>query len=210
MFQSTPANTGGRCRAVIPCARPHCSFNPRPPILAGDARRDRRRQRHPYGFNPRPPILAGDAHAPSGVRQRIGCFNPRPPILAGDARLATMLATGAMFQSTPANTGGRCAQRKPYTYRKDNVSIHARQYWRAMRSMTSLAASGRMFQSTPANTGGRCHTGGFHEQLLLRFNPRPPILAGDACWACALRCWVVRFQSTPANTGGRCAHAKTT
>ena len=36
------------------------------------------------------------------------------------------------------------------------VSIHARQYWRAMLQMMTLDAQSIQFQSTPANTGGRC------------------------------------------------------
>ena len=37
LFQSTPANTGGRCRAAVQQWEREGGFNPRPPILAGDA-----------------------------------------------------------------------------------------------------------------------------------------------------------------------------
>ena len=91
---------------------------------------------------------------------------------------------------------------------RQEVSIHARQYWRAMPVSVAFSLA------TAA-----C------------FNPRPPILAGDAESEAAMedgqlvsiharQYWrampaaqvlydrVKLFQSTPANTGGRCvAHA---
>ena len=72
--------------------------------------------------------------------------------------------------------------RTPRTNPKAVVSIHARQYWRAMRAL-------------PARPLHRSR----------RFNPRPPILAGDAHRSRFLRVMPCMFQSTPANTGGRCA-----
>ena len=36
-FQSAPAIAGGRCAPAPPAARPWVRFNPRPPLLAGDA-----------------------------------------------------------------------------------------------------------------------------------------------------------------------------
>ena len=113
-FQSTPAITGGRCcsggswggqrrvsiharhywRAMPSTAQtmfsaPAC-FNPRPPLLAGDAKTPRQSSQRSASFNPRPPLLAGDA-SHCGVRQWRGTgFNPRPPLLAGDARPCKM------------------------------------------------------------------------------------------------------------------------
>ena len=37
------------------------------------------------GFNPRPPLLAGDAMSYATHAAPFCCFNPRPPLLAGDA-----------------------------------------------------------------------------------------------------------------------------
>ena len=37
-FQSAPAIAGGRCRGRSPLTNPSTGFNPRPPLLAGDAR----------------------------------------------------------------------------------------------------------------------------------------------------------------------------
>ena len=107
-FQSTPANTGGRCLD------------------------DFAKTRNYDGFNPRPPILAGDARCRWWAHPALACFNPRPPILAGDACAATIADTASA------------------------VSIHARQYWRAMRVCQIVCGLTLQFQSTPANTGGRC------------------------------------------------------
>ena len=178
-------------------------------------------------FNPRPPILAGDAYSPaplslqadvsiharqywramprcrllSGVENMfqstpantggrcgllashlpwVGGFNPRPPILAGDAQHCAQLLHSGLFQSTPANTGGRCALGAAYN------------------------AGSKEFQSTPANTGGRCFAPVVCHGCLVCFNPRPPILAGDARLAAGWYQRMATFQSTPANTGGRC------
>ena len=132
LFQSAPAIAGGRCIA-LPWSVLDCpGFNPRPPLLAGDAggcggqgssRCVSIRARHcwramPHGrsgplawtcFNPRPPLLAGDAFMASLSSSLSAGFNPRPPLLAGDA--------GAW--STPTTP-------RP-------VSIRARHCWRAMR-----------------------------------------------------------------------------
>ena len=193
------AMRGPRCASPRRCP----GFNPRPPILAGDAFRRAKGMRRAIGFNPRPPILAGDAGAPrSHPLERRG-FNPRPPILAGDASGWWGLLPVAV------------------------VSIHAHQYWRAMPSGSCATAPAGTFQSTPTNTGGRCRSGASSLILLTSFNPRPPILAGDAqgveLAAAKLRVsihahqywramrsslrplsgwWT--FQSTPTNTGGRC------
>ena len=180
-FQSAPAIAGGRClrgpdhglslgrvsirarhcwRAMRCRARrtepPPCCFNPRPPLLAGDADGRSGRRRCRRCFNPRPPLLAGDARRLVGlclaqqvsIRARhcwramrvtagagagIGAgFNPRPPLLAGDA-------------SPSASSANATA-----------VSIRARHCWRAMRRCPG------------SRWTGSC------------FNPRPPLLAGDA------------------------------
>ena len=135
-----------------------CGFNPRPPLLAGDASRGKRSPHLGLCFNPRPPLLAGDARLHAGAGAGPGRrFNPRPPLLAGDAI-------------------GR-DQARSYT----RVSIRARHCWRAMRLADDGSEPGAMFQSAPAIAGGRCArcwravAGGWY-----CFNPRPPLLAGDA------------------------------
>jgi hypothetical protein len=77
-FQSAPAIAGGRSRAIrrlnpacwpIRRQRPRLnSFNPRPPLLAGDPVNDHESPNwcsKEHSFNPRPPLLAGDPqHSP--------------------------------------------------------------------------------------------------------------------------------------------------
>ena len=179
-FQSTPANTGGRCQArAAPSPRAGC-FNPRPPILAGDAQRRRAScsgahvsiharqywRAMPGALAVRDGLAFVSIHARQYWRAMPrGHLHPRQP----DRR----------FQSTPANTGGRCQAALPThacclgfnprppilagdavcqfpEFKCLTVSIHARQYWRAMPLKCSAAVLHELFQSTPANTGGRC------------------------------------------------------
>ena len=108
------------------------------------------------------------------------------------------------FQSAPAITGGRCVFAPLEAEPVGPVSIRARHYWRAMRvySLTVVwywlvsirarhywrampwarARSGllMLFQSAPAITGGRCSTSMCRASASRSFNPRPPLLAGDA------------------------------
>ena len=155
-FQSTPAITGGRCLGHAEFARLDQCFNPRPPLLAGDAMQDIQdasdaivsiHARH-YWRAMRPQSCSGCAKG--------CCFNPRPPLLAGDAIQPGSKRVDPWFQSTPAITGGRC-----------NPSAQVMRF-----------ASG--FQSTPAITGGRCDCLRGIPQADHGFNPRPPLLAGDA------------------------------
>ena len=156
LFQSAPAIAGGRCgarRAPVSLQR---RFNPRPPLLAGDAPWPARTHPGCPSFNPRPPLLAGDACPELGRHDQIRGFNPRPPLLAGDAMLSLQPTATALFQSAPAIAGGRCAAHGGQ-HGEPHVSIRARHCWRAMPRC-------RAGQRGP----GRC------------FNPRPPLLAGDA------------------------------
>ena len=107
-FQSAPAITGGRCVAALLACR--CV----------------------NGFNPRPPLLAGDAFQ---VGHGLGC---------------------------------------------QIVSIRARHYWRAMPGSQKGARGVHLFQSAPAITGGRCVSDCLPNHRCNGFNPRPPLLAGDA------------------------------
>ena len=158
MFQSTPADTGGRNLPRRRSPPGHPCFNPRPPIPVGETRKNPRQAAHRCRFNPRPPIPAGETHAVQAWGVAHACFNPRPPIPAGETAGAHVLWHQAdvsiharryrrakpgdvgpflrhlEFQSTPADTGGR------------------NMYWPGVRMLIG------MFQSTPADTGGRNHT----------------------------------------------------
>ena len=227
-FQSTPAITGGRClnglsigfmskvsiharhywRAMRWVGRrtsmTSSCFNPRPPLLAGDARNDRQGRRHAlvsiharhywramHGQADLAPVSADVSiharhywramlrfllflrrklrvsiharHYWRAMRHRarllssIRCFNPRPPLLAGDA--IGPVCFGVV----------------------DQVSIHARHYWRAMH-----VSSGQKLEDAEVSI----HARHYWRAMLCRccpmwttwqsFNPRPPLLAGDA------------------------------
>ena len=211
----------------VPQHRKVESFNPRPPLLAGDAAHLARGPVRLASFNPRPPLLAGDAATRSTRRAPWSCFNPRPPLLAGDApirvyscptsivsirarhcwrampRRARRSMRPGWFQSAPAIAGGRCtltkqavprrscfnprppllagdAQRAHELAAQHQVSIRARHCWRAMRPARLQFGHLTAFQSAPAIAGGRCGAGAARRRRLRRFNPRPPLLAGDA------------------------------
>ena len=109
-FQSAPANYGGRIiRWRIPCF-PGTSFNPRPPITAGES----------AGICPVGPVVP--------------CFNPRPPITAGESGGFCGVSPGlGRFQSAPANYGGRIDEFRQGIVDRETVSIRARQLRRANR-----------------------------------------------------------------------------
>ena len=60
------------------------------------------------------------------------------------------------------------------------VSIRARHCWRAMPRHYADGSSALLFQSAPAIAGGRCHARIVDGHAARCFNPRPPLLAGDA------------------------------
>ena len=156
-------------------------FNPRPPLLAGDAAFSFSlcvmtdvsiRARHCWRamlwrvfvnnvlaacFNPRPPLLAGDATPSKATSSFWLGFNPRPPLLAGDAPI----------------------QQHWWGHRA--VSIRARHCWRAMR-LTHLAGRGDDcgFNPRPPLLAGDALVVFGLSGITGCFNPRPPLLAGDA------------------------------
>ena len=109
VFQSAPANYGGRIWPLRPCCARPPRFNPRPPITAGESagrcggqwfpvqfqsapanyggRIDSAGGLWPRGvsFNPRPPITAGESPGRPGFPGSREGFNPRPPITAGES-----------------------------------------------------------------------------------------------------------------------------
>ena len=61
-----------------------------------------------------------------------------------------------------------------------------------------------VFQSAPAIAGGRCSVSTPITPGAVGFNPRPPLLAGDALQILQAMDASLRFQSAPAIAGGRC------
>ena len=88
---------------------PRRSFNPRPPLLAGESKCSMPLRPRARRFNPRPPLLAGESARTYWQQRQRQSFNPRPPLLAGESV-------------------------KQRLQRYDRVvSIHARHCWRANR-----------------------------------------------------------------------------
>ena len=83
-FQSAPAVAGGRYHADVDCYINSCSFNPLPPLPAGDTSREIPLTPHLAGFNPLPPLPAGDTLPHAADRHHRRRFNPLPPLPAGD------------------------------------------------------------------------------------------------------------------------------
>ena len=178
------------------------SFNPRPPLLAGDPAPTQAAVFLSQGFNPRPPLLAGDPqecgheqcaysvsiharHCWRAIQHQISgfthaaLFQSTPAIAGGrSADLLGALDLEAVFQSTPAIAGGRSPKH------------------------TAPACPCLLFQSTPAIAGGRsldrAHTMAIK---IVSIHARH-------CWR-AIRSQALKplswrvFQSTPAIAGGR-------
>ena len=79
------------------------------------------------GFNPRPPLLTGEALRPLLAWPDRHGFNPRPPLLTGEAsECGARLGHSGRFQSTPAIADGRSPPPHTFDALSISVSIHAR------------------------------------------------------------------------------------
>ena len=156
-FQSAPAIAGGRCTTRAPPISCRAGFNPRPPLLAGDAASARSSPSSSPAFQSAPAIAGGRCMPACRNWVRKRWFQSAPAIAGGrcQRRLGEPYFS-SLFQSAPAIAGGRC------------------------RAAFSVPASREWFQSAPAIAGGRCCSSAMHRRALARFNPRPPLLAGDA------------------------------
>ena len=204
MFQSAPAIAGGRCPWLFATrASPHRGFNPRPPLLAGDAN-----TAHDCGKLQIVSIRARHCwramHPLANIKDGWKLFQSAPAIAGGRCPCNwRCTASPRWFQSAPAIAGGRCSRMNaqtdaeasfnprppllagdasPHTGQTNNqtVSIRARHCWRAMQLCSHQKVRDGVFQSAPAIAGGRCVIWALTLFLRKRFNPRPPLLAGDA------------------------------
>ena len=179
-------------------------------------------------FNPRPPIPAGETSSPGGVssgdivsiharryrraKHRRSCcrcpqtsrFNPRPPIPAGETWPAKSgLSRLSMFQSTPADTGGRNRVGSSQALQVGVVSIHARRYRRAKRpgldganDAARVSIHARRYRRAKQAVARVAVIGAavsIHARRYRRAKPGNSELSTVTGW----------FQSTPADTGGR-------
>ena len=156
MFQSAPAIAGGRCSRPCPSRRRCRRFNPRPPLLAGDAWVTVSPSAGRVSFNPRPPLLAGDAKLSRARGRAAGVSIRARHCWRAMRHVRSSTPQGGKFQSAPAIAGGRCGD----TLNPPRTVV--------------------LFQSAPAIAGGRCANSRVFMPYLHCFNPRPPLLAGDA------------------------------
>ena len=229
-FQSAPAIAGGRCACATACARTTAGFNPRPPLLAGDAAMAVAWYDTMWVFQSAPAIAGGRCRGEVFAQlQILVSIRARHCWRAMRATQANAMAV-EMFQSAPAIAGGRCtcalrsccaptsfnprppllagdARRRRVTARVESVSIRARHCWRAMRCCTSLAACAGWFQSAPAIAGGRCNHCCGTPRISNAFQSAPAIAGGRCDMAFPSRSSASRFQSAPAIAGGRCGGA---
>ena len=140
LFQSAPAIAGGRCLLRVVALTLSSSFNPRPPLLAGDAEPLEVRLRT-MQFQSAPAIAGGrcPGRRPSGAAGMR--FNPRPPLLAGDAPRCQGIANSSLFPyraRTPAapskgQTKIACEKEKPFgnnTLRSARTCLMQRHHFR--------------------------------------------------------------------------------
>ena len=203
MFQSAPAIAGGRCvrkrfidlDELVSIRARHCWRAM--PLPSRDM---------PWAFkcfNPRPPLLAGDA-ASHDRDVWHDVFQSAPAIAGGRCPgIHHTQETRVMFQSAPAIAGGRCARRHSPANCQPEVSIRARHCWRAMPSAFWVPPHRPCFNPRPPLLAGDARLIQAHRRPITGFNPRPPLLAGDATTMLLAAPWWT-FQSAPAIAGGRC------
>ncbi len=181
----------------------------------------------PSAFQSTPPVAGRRCQNVLTRLSYIVSFNPRLPLLGGDAYRPWWMGYWISFQSTPPVAGRRCRFIARLCVALVSVSIHASRCWEAMPRSGTYRRTPRRFQSTPPVAGRRC---GHDESAFCGvhgFNPRLPLLGGDAvfvcsdshrpavsihasrCWEAMLReegseLWVTWFQSTPPVAGRRC------
>ena len=160
MFQSTPAITGGRDRVRLIGWLGGWCFNPRPPLLAGET--------------PQYIVTAGAS-----------VFQSTPAITGGrDRRAGATCSPTSRFQSTPAITGGRDAATCSAVSCSAVVSIHARHYWRARPPPAGAALPGQRVSIHARHYWRARHVVAHGASISPRFNPRPPLLAGETSTRC--------------------------
>ena len=162
-------------------ARPYCCFNPRLPLLGGDARWP--------GKDPIMPI-AVSIHASrcwEAMHQVRVVTDTRGDVSIHASRCWEAMQRG-IFPTHRAREvsihASRCWEAMPPpSFEHVNfcvVSIHASRCWEAMQAIYRNSPRALAFQSTPPVAGRRCEHRGYRQGARTRFNPRLPLLGGDA------------------------------
>jgi len=167
------------------------------------------RPRRAHLFQSTPTITGGRFAARPGTRRAVASFNPRPPLLAGDSEQKQGQAHGwpvsihahHYWRAILADLAGRACgvhvsihahhywraipQVQVLSLHIRKVSIHAHHYWRAIRCRARhrLPACSR-FNPRPPLLAGDSKKLLPSVASLICFNPRPPLLAGDSLGAC--------------------------
>ena len=158
MFQSAPAITGGRCNpwAVAPGVSVLVSI----------------RARHYWRAMPKD----------RAVWVALVLFQSAPAITGGRCNVFESIALYlVLFQSAPAITGGRCGWSRIINTHPQYVSIRARHYWRAMRGIGWRGEVMNLVSIRARHYWRAMPQQPIQPTIQTRFNPRPPLLAGDAC-----------------------------
>ena len=179
------------------------SFNPRPPLLAGEPPCDTCDQRSLDAFQSTPAIAGGRTPITPTVPGFCLCFNPRPPLLTGEpvSRL-TAIQVLPRFNPRPPLLAGE-HQRLFDDDDADIVSIHARHCWRANDPCFDRRRPRWWFQSTPAIAGGRTTWPWCERRRSAVFQSTPAIAGGRTPARPRQSRRRGLFQSTPAIAGGR-------
>ena len=179
MFQSAPAIAGGRIMAGKTRRPATGSFNPRPPLLAGESaplsaspdtlavsirarhcwranRRRRRKEEERREFQSAPAIAGGRIRLRAVVVALTTEFQSAPAIAGGRIELLQEAdESRKLFQSAPAIAGGRIRVDAGEGVADFLVSIRARHCWRANPCCRPPFLRCCLFQSAPAIAGGR-------------------------------------------------------
>ena len=173
-------------------------------MLGGDAWRDAWLSRAGGRFNPRLPLLGGDA-----IRMDCGDLCLAVSIHASRCWEAMPIVTTScratlLFQSTPPVAGRRCLSGENLIRWGLLVSIHASRCWEAMPHIHQLYELYERFQSTPPVAGRRCLLIALPTAPSPQFQSTPPV-AGRRCPRSQnLKGAKSEFQSTPPVAGRRC------
>ena len=182
MFQSAPAIAGGRCVAGAGAIFTVRGFNPRPPLLAGDAPPLCGRQ-----LCPAVSIRARHCWRAMPAQGRVPRLRPKfqsAPAIAGGrcGRASASTAAGRRFQSAPAIAGGRCSSGWTRCSRSQSFNPRPPLLAGDAPSPTKHITPVR-FQSAPAIAGGRCWRASMSGAIYAAFQSAPAI-AGGRCRRC--------------------------
>ena len=152
----------------------------------------------PLSFNPRPPLLAGDPLGLTDEQAEAWQVSIRARHCWRAIRCCALATTPAsLFQSAPAIAGGRSPGYAGLLSNAVLVSIRARHCWRAIRGDIVTIRSVMGFQSAPAIAGGRSFPAAEPSLNLAMFQSAPAIAGGRSLPGCRIGYWSSCFNPRP-------------